>query len=208
MTQEFEMPPVEEPFRGYNRMCSLVGPRYARCWFDNYKVGNDEAAEYRESALEDAVEYARRLKVNKGSGENLLLIGSCGTGKDHLAVAVSRAALSFGMNVKYMRGSVLCRHCVEHNKEHGTDVPYETLNVDLLVISDIEPNANKASDFEERALMTLIDYRYTQMLPTVVTSNSRTLDDLAEIIGERIVSRLNHFCALVPMIWDDYRSQQ
>jgi DNA replication protein DnaC len=135
------------------------------------------------------------------------MIGSCGTGKDHLAVAVSRAAMSFRMSVSYMRGSVLCRHCVENNREYGTDVPYNTLNVDLLVISDIEPTANKASDFEERALMTLIDYRYAQLLPTVVTSNTDDLDNLSSIIGERIVSRLIHGAVVIPMRWDDYRKQ-
>jgi DNA replication protein DnaC len=208
MTQEFEMPPVEEPFRGYNRMRSLVGPRYAKCWFDNYELGNDESRVYRAAALDDAIQYARRLNTASKPGENLVFMGTCGTGKDHLAVAVSRAALSFGMNVKYIRGSVLCRQCVEHNKEHGTDVPYEILNVDLLVISDIEPTGNKASDFEERALMTLIDHRYTQMLPTVVTSNSKTRDDLSTLIGERVVSRLIHGSVVVPMTWDDYRSAE
>ena len=189
-------------------MCRRVGRRYAQCWFDNYEVGNDKWTPNRKYALQSAWDYASLFIADKNTSKNLIMMGSCGTGKDHLAVAVVRQILSLGINVKYIRGSVLCGQCREHNLEHGSDVPHDTLNVEMLVISDIEPNPNKASDFEERALISLIDYRYAQMLPTVVTSNAVSKIRLGEIIGVRTVSRLLHDAMFVPMTWDDYRSQQ
>jgi DNA replication protein DnaC len=197
-----------EPFRGYKSMCNRVGRRYAQCWFDNYEVGNDKWAPHRKHALQSAKDYASLFITNKTTSKNLIMMGSCGTGKDHLAVAVVRAILSLGINVKYIRGSVLCGQCREHNLEHGSDVPHDMLNAEMLVISDIEPNPNKASDFEERALLSLIDYRYAQMLPTVVTSNAISKVNLCEIIGKRTVSRLFHDAVFVPMMWDDYRSKE
>lgn len=200
------MESAEEPFLGYKKMCDLVGPRYAKCWFDNYQLGDDENRPHRQNAIDTARQYAIDLRDKPGSGRNLIMMGMCGTGKDHLAVAVARAALVFRINVKYVRGSVLCNLCNEHKREHASDVPHELLNVELLVISDIEPTPYKASDFEERALLTLIDYRYGKLLPTVVTSNACSIDEMSAVIGERTVSRLFHDAIVVPMMWADFRS--
>lgn len=198
---------TNEPFRGYDLMCAIVGKRYAKCWFDNYEIGDDDETANRNEANKTAKQYALDLKDNPKSGKNLILMGESGTGKDHLAVAVVRAALSYRMHVKYLRGSVLSTLCREHCISHSSDVPHDILNCGLLVISDIEPNPYKISDFEERALLTLIDYRYAQMLPIVVTTNLIGFDAMAGLFGYRTISRLFHDAVLIPMTWDDYRRQ-
>jgi DNA replication protein DnaC len=199
---------VKEPFRGYDMMVRLVGMRHATCWFDNFDVGDDEYTGLRINAHEKAVQYARDLKDNPRSGSNLILLGSCGTGKDHLAVSVLRAAISYKMSVKYIRGSVLCSECRQHTLDTGRDVPKDIANVDLLVISDIEPNATKnATDFEERALLELVDYRYTQMLPMVITTNKKNRTELSKCIGERTVDRLWHGSVRAVMSWGTYRKR-
>jgi DNA replication protein DnaC len=189
-------------------MVHLVGRRFAACWFDNYEIGDDENRDDREYALDTVKEFACSLKDNPRSGTNLILMGTCGTGKDHLAVSVIRAAVAFGLSTRYERGSVLCSICRKHNLEFSEEVPLQILNVDLLVVSDLEPNPNKASDFEERALTRLIDYRYSHMLPTVVTSNLPSRSAISKIIGERIADRLFHGSIDVPMIWPSYRKQK
>jgi DNA replication protein DnaC len=199
---------VKEPFRGYDMMVRLVGMKHATCWFDNYNVGDDEYAGLRQSALNKARQYAIDLRDDPRSGANLILLGSCGTGKDHLAVSVLRAAISYKMSVRYIRGSVLCSECRQHTLDTGRDVPRDIASIDLLVISDIEPNANKnATDFEERALLELIDYRYTQMLPTVVTSNKKNRSELSTCIGLRTVDRLWECGTRVVMNWGSYRKR-
>lgn len=195
-----------QPFKGYDKMVQVVGKRHATCWFDNYETPNDEDVAFRKHALSEAIRYAKALKTEQRSGRNIIFAGSCGTGKDHLAVSVLRAALSYNMGAKYIRGSVLCSECRKHSLEHSQDVPYAMWNVDLLVISDIEPHAEKpATEFERRALLELIDRRYTAMLPTVVTTNKNTKPELVESIGERVVDRLYEGAVIVPMIWPSYR---
>jgi DNA replication protein DnaC len=92
--------------------------------------------------------------------------------------------------------------------ENAVDVPSELYSVDLLVISDIEPNSRKpATDFEERAITELVDRRYGQMLPTVVTTNKESRSDLVRSIGERAVDRLWEGAVKVPMFWPSYRKR-
>lgn len=197
-----------ESFEGYSVLCRIVGKRHAPCWFTNFDVGSDSYTPDRIFALEGARQYAIDMKSNPQSGQNLIMMGNCGTGKDHLAVSVLRAALSFGLSVRYVRGSVLCNECRKNMLENAVDVPHELKSVDLLVISDIEPNSNKkATEFEERALMELIDYRYTRMLPTVVTSNKTARSELVNTIGERAVDRLWEGAVKLPMFWPSYRKR-
>jgi DNA replication protein DnaC len=200
------MDDVAEPFRGYDLMVRLVGRRFANCWFKNFDVGEDEFTHLRKTAIADTLEYTRKLKKDPRSGVNLIFMGSCGTGKDHLSVSVARAALSFGLTVRYTRGALLCNECRRSMLENAIDVPEEILKTDLLVISDIEPNSTKpATDFEERALLELIDYRYTEMLPTVISTNKMSRTALSKTIGERTVDRLWHGAVLIPMTWPTYR---
>lgn len=189
----------------YEQMCGLVGPRYARCWIGNYEIRNDEYSGVRQDTVNDVEKFSRELFASPRNGKNLILQGNCGTGKDHLAVSIIRVALARGLSVKYVRGSVLCGLCRLNLMEHKTDVPLDYLKADLLVISDIEPNNDKASDFEARALLELIDYRYSQLLPTVVTSNLESIPKLSELVGERIVDRLRHNFMFLPMLWTSYR---
>jgi DNA replication protein DnaC len=198
----------EEPFLGYKTMVNAVGKRHATCWFDNYDVGTDEVAMRRQLALNAVKDYARQLESHRDTGKNLVLVGSCGTGKDHLAVSVLRVALSMKWIVRYRRGSVICSECRQSMLETSKDVPHDLWSADLLVVSDIEPHADKAaSEFEQRALLELIDRRYTAMLPTIVTSNKVAKPDLIKAIGERVVDRLYENAVIVPMIWPSYRAR-
>lgn len=202
------MSEVSEPFRGYEIIKKIVGKRHAQCWFDNYEIGNDEFTPQRKHALNAAKDYARSLKDNPQSGKNIIFTGSCGTGKDHLAVSILRVACSLRLATRFRRGSILCSECRKHLLENAQDVPYELWSVDVLVISDIEPHAEKpASEFERRALLELIDRRYTAMLPIVVTTNKATRSDLVDSIGERVVDRLFEGAEIVPMSWPSYRGR-
>ena len=196
----------QEPFKGYEVMKRIVGKRHATCWFDNYEIGSDKYTPLRGYALKAAKTYAQSLKAVQESGKNIIFMGSIGTGKDHLAVSILRAACSLRIGTRFRRGSVLCSECRQHSLEKSQDVPYDLWNVELLVISDIEPHEDKpASEFEKRALLELIDRRYTAMLPTVVTTNKLNRAELSESIGSRAVDRLCQGAEIVPMSWPSHR---
>jgi DNA replication protein DnaC len=75
-------------------------------------------------------------------------------------------------------------------------------NASLLVIDDI--GAEKASEWTQERLYTIIDHRYANCLPLLVTGNLPPAK-LAEQAGERTASRLAEMCQVVPITGDDRR---
>ena len=72
----------------------------------------------------------------------------------------------------------------------------------LLVIDDI--GAEKASEWTAERLYTIVDHRYANCLPLMVTSNLPP-SKLTEQTGERTASRLAEMCQVVAMTGTDRR---
>jgi DNA replication protein DnaC len=73
---------------------------------------------------------------------------------------------------------------------------------DLLHIDDL--GAEHRTDWVLEQLYTIINSRYEDERSTVVTSNLGR-DELAQQLGERIVSRLEGMCELLPFFGGDAR---
>jgi DNA replication protein DnaC len=192
-------------FRGFEQMVATVGRRFAGCEFRNFDVGDDQHTEQRRAKLAIAEGYARELRENIAAGRNLLIVGPCGTGKDHLAVSVIRVALGLAVDTVYIRGSDLCSQMRQHYVEHSAAVPDRFGKCELLVVSDIEPSANGSTDFEERAILELLDLRYRDMRPIVATSNLSTRVELEKKLGARAIDRLLHGADVIVTSWPSYR---
>lgn len=72
----------------------------------------------------------------------------------------------------------------------------------LLMIDDL--GAEKASEWTQKCLHAIVDHRYVQCLPLIVTSNLPP-PALAAQAGERTASRLAEMCTVVPMTGKDRR---
>lgn len=75
-------------------------------------------------------------------------------------------------------------------------------NARLLVIDDL--GAERPSEWTQERLYSVIDHRYANCLPLVVTGNLPP-GPLAKQTGDRVASRLAEMCAVVPMTGDDRR---
>jgi DNA replication protein DnaC len=75
---------------------------------------------------------------------------------------------------------------------------------DLLVIDDF--GAEKPSEWTQERFYSVIDHRYSQCLPLIVTSNLPPAG-VAEQGGDRAASRLAEMCAVVKMTGSDRRRQ-
>lgn len=189
---------------GRERMVRIVGERYADCGFTTFNVGDDAFTHKRKAAKNLALQYATTIAEQRAAGRNLILVGSVGTGKDHLAAAVVRTIVGHGMSVAYARGSVLANEMLAVLKCDPLPDKYATR--DFLVVSDIEPRGDKeTSVFFQTSILDLVDERYRAKLPTIITSNIETRDAMNKAIGKRTMDRLCEDAVIIKMCWDSYR---
>lgn len=144
--------------------------------FDRDIAGVDEAYD---AALQFAQEPGHRW---------LFLYGPCGTGKTHLAVAIARYAMQWhNMSVYFAVVPDLLDHLrATFDPSSGTayDDRFNTIrNAQLLVLDDL--GTENATPWAREKLYQVVNHRYMEQLPTVVTSNvdQRKVDD-------RIMSRI------------------
>lgn len=74
--------------------------------------------------------------------------------------------------------------------------------VDMLVLDDL--GAEKSSEFSIQSLYLIIDQRYSEMRPTIITSNL-SLRGVSEKVGDRIASRIAGMCKVIELKGKDRR---
>lgn len=166
-------------------------------------------SEGKRHALEVARRFADNFPEHARNGSTLVFAGNVGTGKCHLACAIAGRVLDAGHSAFFAtaREIVLMLRARWDNSNAPSEL--ETLrmltSVSLLVIDEIGVQFN--TDAERDQLFGVIDGRYRDMMPTIVTANlSRKL--LQQAIGERSYSRLREDGMWVPFDWEDYRAKK
>ena len=136
----------------------------------------------------------------------LIMHGAWGTGKSHLAAAVVRGALEAGWRqvyfrvwTEYLSRLKACWGRKRDGSEGETEYDIETELKDgkLVVIDDIDKR--RPTDWTKEVLVGVINYRYNEKLPTVLTFNYGPKDfdpnatgklALVEYLGEAVLDRL------------------
>lgn len=147
-----------------------------------------------------AAAQANELAQAVSQGKNVFISGAVGSGKTHLACAVTRELLA-----KNLVRSVQFARCVslfdeiKRSFNAGTDAlaPYRTCGV--LVLDDLGKQASTPWSLER--LFDLVDDRYSRCLPTISTSNYNPRDLIVHLacsrdmaVSQAIVSRLLSDC--------------
>ena len=188
---------------------SGIKKRYLSRSFENFVV-ND----VNRKAYEIAKSYVDNWQENKDKGEGLYFEGTCGTGKTHLAVAIAMKLINQGVPV-ICKTSIDLLASIKQSYERDSTVNEEDVieaynTVDLLVIDDL--GKERATEWSVPILYRIINDRYENMLPTVITTNYNT-DDLIDKLNasndnekaEAIISRFKGSASCVTMAWEDYR---
>jgi DNA replication protein DnaC len=137
-----------------------------------------------QKSLEQAYNLAHSFAQTRNGW--LLLEGSFGCGKTHLAAAIANFSAAHGIPTMFLTAPDLLdwlRASFEGNDERFSDRFEEIRQVPLLVLDDF--GTQNATPWAQEKLFQLLDYRYVNQTPTVITTNLR----LEEIEG-RIRSRL------------------
>lgn len=160
------------------------------------------------SDQERALQAARAV-VDERKG--LLLLGSVGTGKTHLATGICLELAEQGRLYERRYGRLNARFVVvpelldelRRAVRHDVVDPLEPLlSVPLLILDDL--GAEKVTEWVVDRLYVLINHRYNAQFVTVATSNY-TLAELAGRGYERMVSRLVDGATVVTIDGPDRR---
>jgi DNA replication protein DnaC len=153
--------------------------------FYNFQVDNGALKPSERASLENALNVAARYADDPDGW--LLLEGTYGCGKTHLAAAVGNARLAKGDMVLFITTPDLLDHLRSTfgpSSEAGYDETFDRIrNAQMLILDDL--GAENSSPWAQEKLFQLLNHRYSRRLPTVITTNA----DL-DTIDPRIRSRL------------------
>jgi DNA replication protein DnaC len=224
---------------------SRVPERYRHCDFENYETDNEIPGTSRQ--LVDA--WARSLAQAKlvvqrfaqefspvremQSEHGLLLMGPCGVGKTHLAVAALKEIVLRGHTGLFYDYRELLKEIQDsYNSERQAtemSVLEPVLKTDLLVLDDV--GSSKPSNWALETVGHVLNTRYNEKRVTLLTTNfldpevsanpemsaaaprvagMRTVtpeDTLTERVGKRIRSRLYEMCRTIEIFGPDYRKE-
>jgi len=155
---------------------------------------------------EEAYEAARA--VARGELLWLVLNGGKDRGKTHLAIAICWHWLATGKVARYVHVPLLLDELREgfEDKERSFEQRFNHFKkVPLLVLDDL--GVQVSTPWVDERLQTLIDYRYINQLPLVITVN-KALDQLPGDKEGRIESRLKRMVSsrIVLMEVGEYRT--
>lgn len=181
---------------------SYLGRRFMDRTFDTFIV-NDKNRE----AYNKALDYAKNFEEYSKQGIGLFFVGPVGTGKTHLAAAIANYLIKekvipvkFG-NITMLLSEIKATYD-EDAKMRENEVIYTLSNVALLVIDDL--GKEKTTEWTNQILYTIVNNRYENYKPVVVTTNL-SIQDLEEKLGQATMSRIIEMCRGIKMEGVDFR---
>ena len=179
----------------------------------NYKFENFEVNSNNKKVYQSLKNYSEKL-VNEVERKGLILVGNNGVGKTHLACSIANELIKNGIPIIY---GTLINLLAELKNTYDVDNNISEMEiiklyekVDLLIIDDL--GKEKPSEWGLEKLFTIINSRYENNLPVIITTNydQNSLIDRLSINGEietakSIISRLYEMCYLVKIEDRDHR---
>lgn len=163
---------------------------------------NNEMQQY---AKETAIEYINTF--NTAKGKSLILQGTYGTGKTHLAYAIAKAIKQQGYSVTFMHIPHLMERIKATYNKNSTETTEELVEmlseVDLLVLDDI---GTENTPHALSKLYSIIDNRLG--MNNIYTTNLMNKELNQNTDWQRINSRMQNNARRVVMIGEDYRGKE
>jgi len=198
--------------------------RYEHCRLENYDTDLPYSHRTQGVALRTARKFIESYPLETG-GRGLLLIGSIGVGKTHLAVGILQALVAergaTGLFYDYRDLLKQVQH--SYNRQVSAtelEILAPVFEAEVLVLDEL--GASKPTDWVWDTVAHILNTRYNDRRTTIITtnyanagplgteSNARAAmreETLGDRIGERMRSRLQEMCVVVEMQGEDFRQK-
>ena len=160
--------------------------------FDNFNMDVYKNQPEIKARMERNLKFAKAFAENFARHhDNLLLIGTTGTGKTHVSTAIAKEVISQGFDVLYDSVQNIVNDFERDKFKSGYSQTESTsdkyLECDLLIIDDL--GAEFVTQFSISSLYNLINTRQNKGLSTIISTNL-TASELAGKYEGRIYSRI------------------
>jgi DNA replication protein DnaC len=216
-----------------------IPDRYRVCDFNNFETDNEtigsthEQQENWNGTLAKAKLMLERFAQEFPTGDEhgVLLMGSCGVGKTHLAVSALKSIVLRGHGGLFYDYRELLKEIQDSynpvNQATEMSVLEPVLKVEILVLDDV--GSSKPSPWALETVGHVLNTRYNDKLVTILTTNFLDTDansgsapsgprlagmrapmiedSLTDRVGARIRSRLYEMCRTVEISAPDYRKE-
>jgi DNA replication protein DnaC len=207
-----------------------IPQRYAHCTLEDYEPnyrGNNETLN---EALLQARNFVRAYPFET-NGNGLLLTGSIGVGKTHLAVGILKALIedrgATGLFCDYRNLLKEIQNSYGRNDLSEKQILAPVFEAEVLVLDEL--GAAKPTDWVWDTVQHILNTRYNDRRTTIITTNypnkeetrsdaysdlpeprkmakkAMQEDTLGDRVTERMRSRLQEMCVVVEMSGNDFR---
>jgi len=180
-----------ERIRAQAKSKPWIEKRHAEMTFKGFVV-----TEANRPAFMACNKYVRNLDEVIKEGRGIVLSGATGVGKTHLASAIFQNAVLRGVQGSF---TVVPAFLDDLRSRYGDNIQGEAasaymaaiLNSQLLVLDNME--IRNVTPWVIDTLFNIIDHRYRNLQATIVTTGW-TAEQMAEVLEEKIPSRLVQLC--------------
>jgi len=202
--------------------------RYEHCTLDSYESGFSGAHRTLSAAHLRARKFVESYPLDS-VGTGLLLTGSIGVGKTHLAVGILQALVAErgATGLFYDYRDLLKQVQNSYNRqvsETEMEVLKPVFDAEILVLDEL--GASKPTDWVWDTVAHILNTRYNDRRTTIITTNYANVpplgqdsgqgsglraavreETLGDRIGERMRSRLQEMCVVIEMQGEDFRQK-
>jgi DNA replication protein DnaC len=184
------------------RLATSIPRRYLEVDFERWPITNLD-----QTIVRVVRKYCRKLNDNLESGRGLYFFGEVGSGKTSLAMCVAKEVLRERRSLAIFSGPELLAR-IGATYDDGSRDSYLGLldllgSVDVLVLEDLA--VAKQNEWRLEQLYAVVNRRYEDRRPLVVTADVPNAEALADHIGERTCSRIVEMCEPLPFLDGDHR---
>ena len=208
---------------GHRIASARIPKRYEHCTLDSYETGFRSADPSMRQAHLMARRFVEAYPVET-DGRGLLITGSIGVGKTHLAVGLllalveEKGAQALFYDYRELLKQIQHSYNAQVNSTE-LDVLRPVFEAEVLVLDEL--GAQKPTDWVWDTVALILNTRYNDKRTTIITTNYPDLapagssgsaaqratreETLGDRIGERMRSRLAEMCVHVEMTGADFR---